>query len=249
MKKLVSLLLTLLCVSCFGITAFADDPAYLTDVDGFFSQEEYDDISQRLEEVSDKFDSDVIIYVESWIHGDVEEYAFEICEDYLEETGGEDAVLLLIGTESRDYWFITKGECEYAFDNSNFDLIEEKVVEKLKVNDFHGACITYADYCEKIIPDADFNKGLHNLIMVGIFLIIGLVIALVVCLILKAQLKSVKKQKTANNYVKRGSFDLTTSNDLFLYKNVKKIKRESGSSGGHGGGGGGHSGGSRGGKF
>lgn len=251
MKKFVSILLTLFCVSCFCITCTADEAPLLVDnygTKGYFSDEEFDEITKALEQVSAKYDSDVIIRIESRISGDVEEYAFEVIEDYLDKTDGEDGVLLLIAVDSRDYWFITKGECEYAFDSSNFDLIEEKVVDKLRNNDFYGACITYANYCDVIIPDAGANRMLARVKMIGIFLVIGVVIALVVCLCLKAQLKSVKTERTANNYVKKGSFDLTTSNDLFLYKTVTKVKRETGSSGG-GGGHSSHSGGSRGGKF
>ncbi len=253
MKKLVSLFLTIFCVSCFCVTANADEVPLLVDNygdDGYFTKEEFDEISEKLQEVSDKYDSDVIIRIESKVYGDVEEYAFEVIEEYLDETDGEDGVLLLIAVDSRDYWFITKGECEYAFDSFNFDLIEDKVVEKLKDDDFYGACITYAEYCDEIIPDAGSNRIFARVKMIGIFLIIGVVIALVVCLCLKSQLKSVKTERSANNYVKKGSFDLTTSNDLFLYKNVTKVKRQSSSSGGGGGrSGGGHSGGSRGGKF
>lgn len=251
MKKFVSLILTIFCVSCFCTTCMAEDAPLLVDNygnNGYFSDEEFSEITKALEDVSSKFDSDVIIRIESRISGDVEDYAFNVIENYLDQTNGEDGVLLLIAIDSRDYWFVTKGDCEDAFDNSNFDLIEERVVAKLSNNDFYGACITYANYCEVIIPDAGANRVLARVKLIGIFAIVGVVIALVVCLILKAQLKSVKAERTANNYVKRGSFDLTTSNDLFLYKTVTKVKRESNSSGGsHSSGG--HSGGSRGGKF
>ena len=58
---------------------------------------------------------------------------------------------------------------------------------------------------------------------------------------MKGELKSVKKQDNATSYLKKGSFKLTNSNDVYLYKTVNKtrISSSSGGRGGRGGSGGG----------
>ena len=44
-------------------------------------------------------------------------------------------------------------------------------------------------------------------------------------LILKGQLKTVHKKNEAKSYIKAGSMNLQTQNDVFLYRDVRKIKK------------------------
>lgn len=61
--------------------------------------------------------------------------------------------------------------------------------------------------------------------MAGISLCIGLVIALVVCLIMKSCMKTALPKITANDYIRKNSFNITRSRDIFIYANVTKKKR------------------------
>ena len=56
-------------------------------------------------------------------------------------------------------------------------------------------------------------------------LIAGIVIAFIVVGIMKAQLKTVRKQNNAANYVVDGSFHLTNRAEFFLYRNVVRRER------------------------
>ena len=74
---------------------------------------------------------------------------------------------------------------------------------------------------------------------------IGLVLAFLCTMGMRAQLKSVRTQDSAVDYVRQGSMELTRSNDIFLYHTVTKTakpKDSDSSSGGsdsdHGGTGG-----------
>ena len=58
-----------------------------------------------------------------------------------------------------------------------------------------------------------------------ICIIIGIVVAFIVTGIMKAQLKSVRRQRSAANYVVDGSFGLTNRMDIFLYRNVVRRER------------------------
>ena len=55
--------------------------------------------------------------------------------------------------------------------------------------------------------------------------IVGIVVAFIVTLIMKGQLKSVRQQRAAANYVVPGSFRLTARSDVFLYRNVVRRER------------------------
>ena len=56
-------------------------------------------------------------------------------------------------------------------------------------------------------------------------IIFGIVVAFIVVGIMKAQLKSVRKQNNATNYVVSGSFRLTNQMDIFQYRNVVRRER------------------------
>lgn len=61
--------------------------------------------------------------------------------------------------------------------------------------------------------------------VVLICLAVAVIAAFVVTGIMKAQLKSVRRQNSAGSYIAPGSFRLTYSRDLYLYKNVTRHAR------------------------
>ena len=58
-----------------------------------------------------------------------------------------------------------------------------------------------------------------------ICIVIGLVGAFLIVGSMKAQLKTVRKQEAAANYVKKGSMKLATRQDMFLYSKVDRVKK------------------------
>ena len=51
----------------------------------------------------------------------------------------------------------------------------------------------------------------------GLSLLISCVIALIVCMVFRSQMKSVRTQTTANQYVGNGGLNLTLSRDIYRY--------------------------------
>ena len=150
--------------------------------------------------------------------------------------------------ESREYSILCNGSAANAIDPDTRDEIGDTVASYLSDGDYAEAFLTFADRCEYYLDGYEngfpfpFGKRLLTALVVGI------VVGLIVVAILAAQLKSVHKKNQARDYVKAGSMRLTLSNDIFLYRNVQRTKKESSSSSGSGS----RSGGSRhvgGGKF
>jgi hypothetical protein len=56
-------------------------------------------------------------------------------------------------------------------------------------------------------------------------LLAGIIIALVIVMVMKSAHKTVKKQRTATNYIRQGSFNLRKKTDSFLYRNVSRTAR------------------------
>ena len=61
-------------------------------------------------------------------------------------------------------------------------------------------------------------------VVIGV--VVGVIIAVIVMLVLKGQLKSVHMEHAARNYIKQGSFKLTASRDIYLYKKVDRTVRQ-----------------------
>ncbi len=60
-------------------------------------------------------------------------------------------------------------------------------------------------------------------IVIGI--IIGIIIAVFIMLGHKSKLKSVHMEKAASNYIKQGSFQLTSSREIYLYQRVNRVAK------------------------
>ena len=76
----------------------------------------------------------------------------------------------------------------------------------------------------------DFGKNIL------IALAVGLVVAFIATGVMKGQLKSVRRKAEADNYVKSGSMHITQSSDIYLYRTVNRVKKQTSSSSGSSGG-------------
>ncbi len=68
--------------------------------------------------------------------------------------------------------------------------------------------------------DGSSGGGGAGGIVIGV--LIGIVIAVIVMLGHKSKLKSVRMERAAANYIKQGSFHLTSSREIYLYKRVDR---------------------------
>ena len=76
-------------------------------------------------------------------------------------------------------------------------------------------------------------EGLKNTVIIAV---LGLIIGLISVLVMKSKLKSVRKQNYAHVYVRSDSMQVTVHNDLFLYRTVSRIRKQTNNSSGSSGG-------------
>lgn len=236
----------------------------LTDNANILSSSEEERIEEALSDVSDKYDIDVIVYTTRDVAFDSESecanFANERFDEYLYEYDVNDAVFFVVDMDYRLWYIATESKGKEAISDSyGIELFEEKLVDYLRDGDYEECFLEYAELCEKFFEAYDKGNpysATHPFVTAGMIIksvligaIFGLILALVVTSSLKRQLRSVDNQRTANNFVRRGSFNLQTTKDLFLYKNVTKTRRQSSSSGGRSGGSRGGSRGGGGGRF
>ncbi|MGN1341483.1 MAG: hypothetical protein ACI4WS_14410 [Oscillospiraceae bacterium] len=77
---------------------------------------------------------------------------------------------------------------------------------------------------ETDIDEENSSDGIVKKILIS--LAIGVIVALIVCMIMKSMMKTARPKATANDYIRKNSFNITRSRDIFVYANVTKKKRE-----------------------
>lgn len=248
---------------------FSSFPAYaaggmsrLADFADLLSDNEESELSDLLDEISDRQQVDVVVVTVDSLDG---ESAMVYADDFYDYNGygfgdGRDGILLLISMEERDWYISTAGYGITAITDAGLEYISEIVAAGLSAGDYAAAFTDFAGLCDDFITqarsgepyDAD-NLPQGSFGVGGKFaaaFLTAFIISLIATGIMKGQLKTVHSQPAADNYVKQGSMQLTKKNDLFLYRQVeRRRKTESGSKGGsethasssgtvHGGGGG-----------
>lgn len=235
MRRYIGLLtgILLFLVMSFGVSAASNgDP--VVDMADLLSEAEEAKLEEKLEQVGQKYDIDLVVVTTDSLDGkSPREYA----DDYYDYHGyGADGVLLLVSMEDRDWYVSTSGKC---IDRIDYEDLSEYFLDDLRSGDYYDAFCRFAEGCDEAMQPKYLLVG-------GICLIIGLVVGLITVSSMKGQLKTVRANNGAANYVRSGSFQLTNSRDIFLY--AHRTRREkpknnnsshSGSSGrSHGGGGG-----------
>lgn len=229
-KRVIAILFALtLCLSLI-IPVFAAEDAKLRVVDNadLLSDAEEAALRSRLDEISEKYLADVVVLTVNSLD---DKSPMEYADDYYDYNGygmgtNNDGLLLLVSMESRDWWISTCGSCIDAFDDSTIESIGELIVSDLGNENYADAFDTFADECayylDGYINGFPFPTGM----MIVISLVVGLIVALIGTGIMKGQLKSVRAQAAAFDYVKKGSLDVALAREFFLYRNVSITKKD-----------------------
>ena len=227
LPAVVALLLCLsltLCVQAASAAIF-DEADLLTDSEEMA-------LSETLEAISEKYETQIAVATVASADGkDPDDLTREFYRSRNLGYGeNSDGVLLLICMDPRQYRILSMGSAEAAIDSGEISAIGDEIQPDLSAGSYMAAMETYARLSGKYL-DGQINgypfRFLKNLM---ISLAVGLIVGLITALVLKGQLKTVRKQNQADVYVRQGSMNLTVCNDLFLYRNVTRIKKPSNNS-------------------
>lgn len=231
-RRLITLTLACILILSLAVSVSADTGAFfLVDDADLLTSSEESRLAAKLEEISREYGAQILVVtVNSVPGGNIDRYV----EDYYDSNGlgygnHHDGVLLLICMDIREYRILSNGLAADAIGDSAIDAIGDKITPDLSDGEYADAFSLFADRCAYYLDGHingfpfDFGGSL------GIALIIGICAGLIVALILRGQLKTVRRQNQANVYVKPGSMQVTTRNDIFLYRNVTRTKRETSS--------------------
>lgn len=270
-KRVITFVLAVLVCFASVILAFAQD-GFITstyrvvDNADLLTTEEWRELMAKVDEIRIRQNVDIAIMTTTQLHGYTLQGYADFVYEYSDYGYGEnlDGVLLLVDMNARDWYITTSGYGTTAFTDSGIEYIGEQMSSYLSNEDYVGAFNIYAEKCDEFITLArngtpfgaqdtetssdEADKPL-SLIWIPVSIVIGVVIALIVVKGMKNDLKSVKKKKEANSYVRNGSLVVNENYDTFLYSEVTKteIQKQNNSSSSthtsssgntHGGGGG-----------
>ena len=237
-KKICIIFLALFLSVLTAAPALAlSDMQRFVDEAGLLTSSEGSELLDQLNEISERQQVDVVVVTVNSLDGAT---ATEYADDFYDLNGygfGDegDGILLLISMEERDWAISTSGFGITAFTDAGLEYLSDMIVGDLSDGDYAWAFTIFAEMCDDYITEAKTGepydadhlpKDPYVLIFfLVVALAIGFVIALIVTGIMRCKLKSVYSQTEAGSYVKKGSLKLTTKNDLYLYKDVKRRER------------------------
>lgn len=242
MKKLLSLALALVMLMSLAVVVCAATPGseqFIYDDAQLLDKNQYAALQERLKELSDAYDTQIVVAALQGVNGGDADILAEAFYDGKDLGYGDsrDGILLIIMMDIREFRIVSNGEAADALTLARIDKITEAITQELSDGEYDDAFREFADKCEYYldghINGFPFDAGKSLVIA----LVVGLVIGLIVANTLKAQLKSVRMQTRAHDYVKAGSMQLTYQKDLYLYRTVQQTRKQtsnsnSGSSGG-----------------
>ena len=157
---------------------------------------------------------------------DVEEANQFILDEYgLGYGPDQSSVILLLSMEERKYDIMAHGYGNTVFTDYGKEKMEERYLDEFGDDDWYGGFTEYLDCCEEYLQLAEegtpFDVGDDDADSTTAGLLIGilvpLLIALIVCSRFKAQMKTAKMQKAAQNYIDPQGLVLTGQSDCFTH--------------------------------
>ena len=230
-KRLFSAILVLMLLLTMAVSVSAATDAFVYDEAGLLTEGERADLANRLAQLSDTYNAQIVVVTIPTAEGNDPDAVVEYFYDNMGIGYGEglDGVLLLVCMDPREYRILSNGYCAAAISTGAIDDIGNAIVSDLTDGDYADAFGSFADKCEYYL-DGHLNGFPFDFgISLGVALLIGVLVGQIVGTVLKGQLKTVRREHRAQNYVKSGSLVLTEQSDTFLYRDVKKIKKDTNS--------------------
>ena len=205
---------------------------FVYDEADLLSVEEEAELTQKLMQVShDNNAQVVVITIPDLNGGDIDSY-LEYCYESMVLGYGEnlDGVLLLVCMDPREYRILSNGYAGSAIDGDIIEDIGDEIVFDLSLENYLDAFMTFADECDYYLNGYSNGYPFDFAKKLVICLIIGVIAGLITALSLKGQLKTVRQQNQAHNYIRQGSMQVTVFSDIFMHSDVTRRRKESSSS-------------------
>lgn len=220
-------------------------PPRLVDDGDIISSEEESELIDKLDKVSDKLNFDIVIYTNNYLDNKT---ATEFADGYFDYNGfgvgpNRDGILLFLSMSERDYAISTSGYGITAFTDYGLSRLENEILPILGDGDYYEAFDKFIDSSEYYVNEAragrviDRGSQRMGLAEYGIMALVSLVGAAAISFGYVKSLESShisKKRKYNANTYKNGVANIIPTRDMFLNRNITRVRRprESSNSGG-----------------
>lgn len=251
-KKITAILFALALCIAFPLAVLADTSAVkLIDDAGLLSSSDFEEATEVLEQVSNKYDVDIAVLTVNGLDGKT---IRDFADDFYDEHGygtGEDksGVLWVIDMGSRESYITTSGEGITAVTDYGKQLLANNVNPYLSAGDYLGAVKAYAETMDEYFsqeragqPVDDYGQyeekekaGAGQYAVGGVVAVgAGFGISCGITAGMKKKMKSVQRQTSASAYAAQEGLNLVENTDRYLYHRVVAvpIPRDNGPRGG-----------------
>ena len=208
----------------------------LVDNAELLTDEEFDNLLAKLDEVSERQNFDIVIATVNTLGG---LSPTEFADDFFDYNGygmgkNHDGIILLLSMEERDWAISTHGFGINAFTDSGQRHMMDSVLDYLSDGNYYDGFNTYIEFSDDYITQAREDKPYDNNnlpkaplspIWIPISIGGGMIIAFIITAIMKGQLKSVRMKRAATGYIRDQSMNLRRKRDLYLYSSVTRTPR------------------------
>lgn len=238
LRKLMLLVMSVSIMSVFlgfSVSSAAGKKSVIDDAELIKASDEKE-LDKKIKNIQkDKFDV-VILTVKSLDDKSAQDYA----DDYYDNNdygldNEKSGVLFLVSKGDRKYHISTKGAGIKAFTDYGIGRIKEEIKPYLSDGDYFDACDEFLNITKDFVKaykdgtpydtDNPYNEEIDYVILEVIALVIAFVIALISVGIMRLRMNTAKPKGTAMEYIKKGSFKLTSEKDIFMYSTVTKTAK------------------------
>lgn len=259
-RKLIYVLFSLFLLLSLMVTVSAEETLWrVVDNADLLDTAEESAHEETIRLLREAYGMDVVILTVDSLEGKrPQEYA----DDYYDANGygcGEEksGVLLLISMEERDWYISTSGNAIYALTDYGIQQLGEELLSGFQLDydagfrmflralpEYFDAYASgtpidgYADYSgdyyhgdreEVVYYEEEFTPS------VGLSFLLGLTIAAISVLVMRIGMNTKRPRRSAAGYMVENSFQMRQQQDLFLYSNISKVRREENKPSGSGG--------------
>lgn len=238
LRKLMLLVMSVSIMSVFlgfSVSSAAGKKSVIDDA-GLIKASDEKELDKKIKNIQkDKFDV-VILTVKSLDGKSAQDYV----DDYYDNNdygldNEKSGVLFLVSKGDRKYHISTKGAGIKAFTDYGIGRIKEEIKPYLSDGDYFDACDEFLNITKDFVKaykdgtpydtDNPYNEEIDYVILEVIALVIAFVIALISVGIMRLRMNTAKPKGTAMEYIKKGSFKLTSEKDIFMYSTVTKTAK------------------------
>lgn len=242
MKKFYISLILLSSILLF-VTSVSAESNYIIDNADLLSETTEIELNKKIFEFKNVHNADIVILTTSTLEG---KYPRDYADDFYDYNGyNHNGVLLLISTQENDVYISTSGNGIDAFTDYGINKALDEIVSlfsngvfDIGVEKFISISDEYFTLAENGTPydKSSVPTTIEQIIIIIIIIwVISFIISLIIVNNMRSKLISIRAKSNANDYIQNKNIDLVNSNDIFLYRNISRVRipKDNGGSSSH----------------